>query len=335
MRHVINTTSYSGIDCFFSSVINILLENQYYIRETDLFFYCNGLRIEYALDLNQIHYLIFDVFRRLKCKSIVVKTSYNNTGNAGFINNVCRELDNNRTVLLCVSTAKLTYHEAYRGTPDRTHFILLHGIDSDRKLAYIYDCHIRGYGPILTYKGKASLQDIIDATHYMFWFVLENSRPITKKETFEKAIKHLRRFLEGQIVDNKYYGMAALEKYVDDFSTLLECENPAFTELCATIHYKIRAGCFMTIIEYMINLISENQLFQNGGYLNILEELRYVHHDWERVGLGILKAGMSGKRTDIANILERSKKILAKQKSVFEHVLAHWQALLNFQRQLD
>ncbi|MDF2986917.1 MAG: hypothetical protein K0R50_2427 [Eubacterium sp.] len=326
MKHIITGfEAVAGQACVLTALHNISRFNKCDYSESDLFFLCNELNVEYRLDLNYIaNNSVVNLPNLEKEAGIRVHMSDNKYGNA-FIEKVYGLIVENKLVMLFVNTCHLTYDSIYKDNTNRYHAILIYGIDTENNLAFIADSHLRNYlGEVSIFQGAVSLKEISAAVYRFAWFDFTNKKDLNKTDIFTAARDNFEEFLNGHEQDGKiFYGMAALKKYIDDFHKLSLLEDSQLAGTCLNLNYFIKICSFNYINNYLISFIRENSAFikiNTDVIFNteeVLNSLEAISLEWIKAALSILKLGKSLKKDRICNIIEKGKVLLGTQTNVY------------------
>jgi len=223
MKHIIQGfNAVIGQTCILTALYNITLFNECKYTETDLFFLCNDLNVEYQLDLNFISNRPQVNMPNLEKEAKIKVNIFDSNQEDGFPLKMYNILTGNNLIMLFVNTSCLTYNNVYQENLNRYHAILLYGIDIENDLAYIADSHMRGYtGEMSKFQGAVPLKDISAATYRFAWFDFQNKKELEKEDILKVARANFNEFLIGKELDEKtFYGISALKRYIDDFQTL-------------------------------------------------------------------------------------------------------------------
>ncbi len=323
----------TGQACVLTALHNITMFNKCHYSETDLFFICNELNVEYRLDLNYIaSNSVVNLPNLEKETGTKVCMSDSNFGD-DFTQKVHSLLVENKLVMLFVNTCKLTYSSIYTENINRYHVILIYGIDAENDFAYIADSHLRDYsGEISIFQGKVSLKEISAAVYRLAWFDFSNKKDLNKNDIFSAARANFEEFLDGRLQEGKiFYGMAALKKYIEDFRELAFLDDNQLAGTCVNLNYFIKICSFNYINSYLISFIKENSTYTGFNAEEVLKSCEAVCLEWIKVSLTILKLGKSLKKDMICKIIEKSEDLLEIQTDVYYKFMEFLKHINNFE----
>jgi hypothetical protein len=322
MKHIIKEfDAVIGQTCILTALYNITLFNECKYTETDLFFLCNDLNVEYQLDLNFISNRPQINMPNLEKEANIKVNIFDITEGEEFPLRMYNILTGNNLIILFVNTSFLNYNSVYHDNINRYHAILLYGIDIENDLAYIADPHMRDYtGQMSKFQGPISLKDILAATYRFAWFDFKDKKELDKKEIFKVARANFDEFLIGKETDKKtFYGIAALKRYINDFPKLSLLDDTQLASTCLNLNYFIKICSFNYINDYLVTFIEENVSYANFDTTDVLNKCKTITLEWVKVALSLLRLGKSLRREGVSSLVEKCKGLLDIQTDVYYH----------------
>jgi hypothetical protein len=336
MKHIIEGLSITAKKdkfCLFSAIQDILANNDIILSDSDIFVLCNGLNLCYESDLNFIGYGGLDeiVLNLSKGNLLKVNLCYKMGSNEEMFNKSIEPILGDKPVLLFVGTGGLCYTDAFKqvSNENRGHSIILYGVDEDTDSVYIGDAYYRdSSGQMLKYMGIATIKEIKDSIFGFAWFEFDKEKTkIDKKTILERATGNFEEFLKGRVEGEKSYGNTALNRFISDIEKLDTLNDSEFVQTCINVHFNIKIRSIIIIFDFLISFIEDNNEFQTEGCNILIEKLKFVRKEWEKVGLNILKAGRTKRKAMIHDIIFLCNENVEKQEGIFKEYLAYLQRL--------
>ncbi|HEX2947342.1 MAG TPA: hypothetical protein VHT96_15470 [Clostridia bacterium] len=222
-------------------------------------------------------------------------------------------------LILSVDTKYLSYNKLYAENENRQHAIVLNGIDFSEKCVHIMDLYVLDYmGNVSTYSGTISFDEMMAATYRYSYFCFDNKKDLSMSEILQYAYVDFMEFMKGSENSEGAFGALALENFLKDILKLEELDDRDLASTSKNINYNIKIRSFNYINKYLACFIEENSDLTNRYNQELLERIRWHMAEWEKVGLAVIKIGISKRRGSLVNIFEKSSQLFDSQLKVYE-----------------
>ena len=325
----LETYTKDGVFCLYSAIEDTLRYQKYDLSCVDIFMLCNGFNVAYESDLKYVGYSgLDDVIENMARENLFnINMCYRLQDKDELFQKACNAVLDNNVVILFVGTANLNYSDAFREASDenRGHCILMHGIDFEQGIVYVADAYFKdASGRMKKYQGPASIEDIKKSIFGFVWFDTDKaSNLVSKKMVLDITINNLKAFMEGATTGNKFFGKLAFKRFVGDLNKLENLDEDAFAKACGEINFTIKIRSAMVIVDNMISFIQNNSNFQIEGYDTVIEELRTLRREWEKIALNVTKAGLTKRKRMIPSICEMASNTIQMQDKTFGNYLQY------------
>ena len=308
----------AGNNCILTATHNITKQSEYNLSEVDLFILASGFNIRYYYDFCSIGKLSGDFFDNLeKATSIhinLLRKDYEGITS----NDMARVLAGGNIILLLVDTKNLRYSSIYSSNDNRQHVIMLNGLSLTRKCAHIIDPHLTDYsGTPSVHTAVIPLEEVMSATYAYAWFDFDKRKEFTKAEIWKIAHKEFDSFLRGSEEDEYAEGLAAIRCFVADIHRLESLDDNLLATVCKDINYSIKIKSVNYINRYMIDIINESSIDHGQNYCKLTESIKDHTSSWEKLGLSILRVGISKRRRSLLDIQEKGIALFESQRAVY------------------
>lgn len=289
------------------------------LSETDLFILSNGFNIKYHYDLCSIGRLSADVFSDLENESSIHPNIHRKDYEGISQEDMFHVLTEGNLILLLVDTENLRYSRIYSDNANRQHAIILNGFSDDKMYVHIVDPHLTDYsGSASIFDGVIPIEEVMAATYSYIWFDLDSRKDFPKAEIWRIAQRGFDHFMKGSEEKEYVTGLPAIKSFISDIHKLELLDDKALTAACKDINYNIKVRSINCINKFMINIINESDKDRNDQYCTKLKDNVIWHISaWEKLGLSILRIGISKRRGGLSDIRDRGIALLESQRSVY------------------
>jgi regulator of replication initiation timing len=318
-KHIIDIEKdlFPGHNCLLASLKCITEHYGCKYSETQLFFISNGFQIRYANNLNYIGRYTTEGVNIFGKRTLIPVTMRRRDPDGLNPEEMVHELKSSM-LLLSVDTKHLSYHKSYMENENRQHAIILYGLDLNEKSAHIIDLYILDYwGSISVYRGKISFEEMFAATFRYSFFCFDNKKDLSESEILQYAYTDFREFIRGSENGHEAIGSLALKRYLTDILKLEETDNRDLASICSNINYNIKIRSFNNINKYLEFFLEENPALKRRGNEELLDRIKWHMVEWEKVGLAILRIGISKRKSNLAQIYEKSIQLFDSQMHVY------------------
>ncbi|MGI6668574.1 MAG: BtrH N-terminal domain-containing protein [Acetivibrionales bacterium] len=307
-----------GRNCVLTAINYVTSRSGGSLSETDLFILSNGFIIKYYYDLRSIGKLNADIFLDLE-KETSIRFDFRRRDYEGItVEDMAHALEEGNLVLLLVDTERLRYSRIYSGNENRQHAIILNGLSPDKKHAHIVDPLLLDYsGNASVYAGVVPMEEAMDAAYACAWLEPGKIKEIPKTKIWEAAYKGFDRFLKGSEEKEYAQGLAAIKNFLDDFHKLNLLDDNMLAVVCRDINYSIKIRSINLINKFMIDFINENDAGWGQKSAVLTDNIQEHIFDWEKVGLSVLRAGISKRRSAFSHIREKTNTLFKSQLNVY------------------
>ena len=308
----------AGHNCFLASLRCITEHFGCKYSETQLFLISNGFQIRYSYNLNYIGRHTTEGLNEFGERTLIPVTIRSRDIDEMIPEEMAQALSSSM-LMLSVNTKYLSYSRLYAENENRQHTIVLNGIDFNEKNVHIMDIYMLDYmGNISTYRGKISFDEMVAATYRYSFFCFNNKKDLSKPEILQYACADFREFMKGSEDKEESYGSLALKNYVKDILKLEAFDNGDLTSTCTNINYNIKIRSFNYINKYLACFLDENAALANRDNEELLSRIRWHMAEWEKVGLAILRIGISKRKSNLANIYEKIIQLFDSQMKAYD-----------------
>lgn len=307
----------TGHNCLLASLRCIIEHYGCRYSEVQLFLLTNSFKIRYGNNLNEIGRNTLEVLREFEKRTLIsVKVRRRDRGEI-IPEQMCQDMKKSM-LMLSVDTKHLSYNKLYSANENRKHFIILYGIDINRNTAYIMDLYLLDYkGDVSSFRGEISFDEMAIAADRCYNFCFDIKRDLPEYEVLQYACSDMQRFLEGSEDNQGAIGSTALKNYLKDLIKLETLDGHDLATTCATVNYNIKIRSFNLINQYMIIFLDENGTMKKCDIKELMSLIRWHMAEWEKIGLAILRVGISKRKSNLACIMEKSMKLFDSQMDVY------------------
>lgn len=308
----------AGHNCFLASLGCIIEHYGCRYSEMQLFLISNGFRIRYGNDLNEIGRYTMEGLNEFG-KRTLIQVTIQRRDIEGFDPEKIVQVLENSMIMLDVDTKHLSYNRLYLENDNRRHLIVLYGIDTIEKSVNIMDLYMLDYmGNITAYCGKIPFDEMTAAAFRYFYFCFDNKKDLSESEILRYACTDFRIFMEGSQDNEGAIGSLALRNYLRDILKLEALDNDELACTCANINYNIKIRSFNLINKYLICFLDENAAIKRRDNEEMLGRISWHMTEWEKVGLAILRIGISKRKSSLVSVYEKSMQLFDSQMKVYE-----------------
>lgn len=311
----INTPFIKGRSCLFSAlrVIALLFHRNY--PEGYIHSFSGGWEVFYGGDKKSGIPLVFPQIEY--CVSEFSKNcglSYH-VYQGEFVRECTRELllGESKVFLAIINLSILPSRDRALDTiiKDEIHFIIIFGLDNDRRVK-IYDPYlVNRKGEIETMFCRIPLDKLCNGI--IECYCIEEAQDILKKDAIENVHDKISRFFHKQKVNNMYFGYAACLALSEDLRD--GCFNG---KQLVQMAFMIKTSLFYTL-DYLPDILANGE---TDTYNMVDEKIRNQKKDWNSMYFRLLRRGYADKV-----LLNDEKKELADQ--LYETLL-HYKDLFSF-----
>jgi len=283
-----------------------------------LFFISNSLKIRYGNDLNEIGRYTVDGLNEFSKKTLATVTTLRRDAGEMIPEKMLKMLKSGM-IMLDVDTKCLNYNKLYTENENRKHLIVLYGIDINEKTAHVMDLYMLDYKENVTvYRGKIPLDVMTASASRCFCFCFDKKRDLTDREILQYASTDLQKFIEGSEDNGTAIGSLALRNYLKDIVKLDELDNQDLASTCSNINYNIKIRSFNLINKYLMCFLDENKFLLAKDSEDLPVSLRLHFDEWKKIGLAILRIGISKRKGNLVGIYEKSMQLFSSQMEIYE-----------------
>ncbi|HEX2947341.1 MAG TPA: BtrH N-terminal domain-containing protein [Clostridia bacterium] len=307
-----------GKNCILTSINCITEHSGCGLSETDLFILSNGFNIKYSYDLCSIGKLSTDVFSDIE-KETSIRVNIRRKDYEGiFPGEMDYILATGNLILLLVDTAHLRYSSLYSENANRQHAILLNGISLDEERAHIVDLHLTDYsGNTSIYQGEVPLEEVMAAAYAYVWLDLERWKDFSEMEIWRIARRGFDDFMKGFSGEEFASGLSAVINFVSDINKLELLDDQALAATCKDINYNIKVKSINCINKFIISFINESSVSRELNCTKLIDSIGWHISEWEKIGLSILRIGISKRKGGLSGIREKGIALLDSQREVY------------------
>jgi len=286
--------------------------------EAQLFLLINNFKIRYGNNLNEFGRHPLEGLKEFERRTLISLKIRRRYRDEIFPEQMLQELKSSM-LMLAVDTKLLGYNKLYSANENRKHFIIMYVIDIGRKTASIIDLYMLDYkGDVSSYRGEISFDEIFAAMDRYFCFCFDSKRDLSEREILKYACSDIQNFISGSRDNQGAIGSTALRSFLEDLIRLETLDKQQLVSTCSSINYNIKIRSFNLINRYMTNILDENEAIRRIDSKDLLSSIRWHMAEWDRIGLSIIKYGISKGKSNLACIIDRSMKLLDSQMEVYE-----------------